>query len=103
MSGCVNCVWDAYREEVEAWAARRREEEAKLAGGATRGGDVMDGYLNGEEEVERARGMRGKGKRVKEKEEERLFEGVPVGIREFMGLEKRLREEREGRREMTGE
>lgn len=32
MSGCVNCVWDAYREEVEEWAARRKKREAKGRG-----------------------------------------------------------------------
>ena len=52
MSGCVNCVWDAYREEVEAWAGRRESP-----------GD----------------------------EGEDLWEGVPVGIREFMRTEKRLK------------
>ena len=28
MSGCVNCVWDAYREEVEEWAIASRKREA---------------------------------------------------------------------------
>ncbi|KAL9602779.1 MAG: hypothetical protein Q9219_001622 [cf. Caloplaca sp. 3 TL-2023] len=101
MSGCVNCVWDAYREEVEAWAVRRREAARQLGG---------------EEDVERrkAREMRGKGRRIPGVDgggvvgdmdevgrgvdvdnEAGLFEGVPVGIREFMATEKRLREKRE--------
>ncbi|KAI4138783.1 MAG: hypothetical protein L6R39_006612 [Caloplaca ligustica] len=110
MSGCVNCVWDAYREEVEAWAARRRAA-AKLAQG---GGE--------EEEMERkkARELRGRGRRmvggsgsaaggngsigdvdepvgsgVELDDERSLFEGVPVGIREFMATEKKLRERKE--------
>lgn len=29
MSGCVNCVWDVYREEVEEWASRKKEREMK--------------------------------------------------------------------------
>ncbi|KAL8728152.1 MAG: hypothetical protein Q9181_005444 [Wetmoreana brouardii] len=88
MSGCVNCVWDAYREEVEAWAARRREV-AKLAH------DVLGEDEEGEEK--KAREMRGRGKRMigEEGDEVALFEGVPVGIREFMATEKRLRERRE--------
>ena len=60
MSGCVNCVWDAYREEVEAWAAKMgRVKEERLAN-----------------------------------EGEELFKGVPVGIREFMATEKKLREKK---------
>ena len=94
MSGCVNCVWDAYREEVEAWAARRRAN-LTVAGGAE------------EVEKKKAREMRVKGKRsVGENEgsqgahagrvdDEVLFEGVPVGIREFMKTEKRLKQNRE--------
>ncbi|TVY88435.1 UPF0651 protein, mitochondrial, partial [Lachnellula willkommii] len=27
MSGCVNCVWDRYRDELEEWAAARKEAE----------------------------------------------------------------------------
>lgn len=74
MSGCVNCVWDAYREEMEAWAARWREREGMSA-------DARGvGELGGVQAV-----LDGEG----------LFQGVPVGIREFMALEKRLKE-REG-------
>ncbi|KAL8991653.1 MAG: hypothetical protein Q9169_007781 [Polycauliona sp. 2 TL-2023] len=94
MSGCVNCVWDAYREEVEAWAARRKENMS---------------MADGKEELEKkkAREMRGRGRRlvggIKGSQGEYaggeddavLFEGVPVGIREFMKTEKRLKEKRE--------
>lgn len=93
MSGCVNCVWDAYREEVEAWAMRRREA-ARLIGGEEE-----------EREKRKARKMRGRGKRkvdVDVDDEGSLFEGVPVGIREFMATEKRLREKREREERETG-
>lgn len=79
MSGCVNCVWDAYREEVEEWAAARRKREGEELqmrmdeGASDEGGSSLD--LGGVEGGE-------------------LFEGVPVGIREFMDTEKRLRERR---------
>lgn len=91
MSGCVNCVWDAYREEVEAWAGRRREA-AKLVGEEEEG------------EKRKAMMMRGRGRRKADQmergwsvddDEGALFEGVPVGIREFMATEKRLKEKRE--------
>lgn len=75
MSGCVNCVWDAYREEVEEWAARRRMVEAQEKG--------REGVAEGE------------GGDADEATSRELFEQVPVGIREFMALEKRLREVKE--------
>ena len=92
MSGCVNCVWDAYREEVEEWAARGRAEgktgviDARAAqgqGGGTTNTNDLDGL------------------RTKEFQSEGLFEGVPVGIREFMALEKKLRK-REVHKEVKG-
>ncbi|KAL9031330.1 MAG: hypothetical protein Q9196_000654 [Gyalolechia fulgens] len=89
MSGCVNCVWDAYREEVEAWAGRRTEAARHLRG---------NGVVEEEEGAKRkAREMRGRGRmKVGDVDDEgTLFEGVPVGIREFMATEKRLREKRE--------
>ncbi len=98
MSGCVNCVWDVYREEVEEWASRRKEREAKgtmrvTAGsegergrrvGAGGGKQTAVGDLDGMEQ-----GFDGV-----DLTDEGLFEGVPVGIREFMATEKRLKERR---------
>lgn len=90
MSGCVNCVWDAYREEVEEWAAARRkregEEQRRQMGVEGRSGD--EGAVGDLDEVGGFKGLDGVG------EEGELFEGVPVGIREFMNTEKRLRERR---------
>lgn len=31
MSGCVNCVWDLYRDEMETWATATAEAEQRLA------------------------------------------------------------------------
>lgn len=79
MSGCVNCVWDAYREEVEVWAANRR-------GGGDIGREVSgDGGVGN---------LDGSGYEGTEVGDEEMFKGVPVGIREFMNTEKRLRERR---------
>ncbi|ESZ97476.1 hypothetical protein SBOR_2165 [Sclerotinia borealis F-4128] len=86
MSGCVNCVWDSYRDEVEEWAAAKKEADRALRqerkkrdmrGAAEAATSVDDdGKENGDD----------------------LFEGVPVGIRAFMEQEKRLKEkhQREG-------
>lgn len=110
MSGCVNCVWDAYGEEVEEWAAARRRSDREQQRRATSGrkrvrsggvcgeggvwvvgvGDGGEGGGVGDsDEVGGLRGMDLDGD-----DEAGLFEGVPVGIREFMKTEKRLREKR---------
>lgn len=90
MSGCVNCVWDAYREEVEEWAARRRKWEAEDKRAVLMGvGQEVESSIGGLDGA----GVGG------ELDAAALFESVPVGIREFMALEKRLRfreREREG-------
>lgn len=96
MSGCVNCVWDLFRDELEEWAAKSAEARTKLeeqrrknkmSGGAMPGNvaQSMDedggGSDTGFERLE-SFGQPGAD----------LFEGIPVGIREFMKTEKKLKE-----------
>lgn len=94
MSGCVNCVWDAYREEVEEWAAarRKRDEEEQRRQMRVEGGGGDEGAVGDLDEVGGFRGLGSDGEGGEGTEEGGLFEGVPVGIREFMNTEKRLRE-----------
>lgn len=79
MSGCANCVWDTYREEVEEWAAKGNTSvlDARVSQGQA-------GETTGTEDLDRLR--------TSEFQSGGLFERVPVGIREFMALEKKLRE-----------
>lgn len=92
MSGCVNCVWDAYREEVEEWAAKERARGKTGVIGARVGQGHGEGITD-TNDLDRLR--------TKEFQSEGLFEGVPVGIREFMALEKKLRK-REVQDEVEG-
>ena len=95
MSGCVHCVWDIYREEVEEWAARRREKEKEgvmRAADSGRGRRKRGFKEGGWDDL----GSMGDGFEGVDLRQEGLFEEVPVGIREFMATEKRLRERREG-------
>ncbi len=105
MSGCVNCVWDAYREEVEEWAAaarRRKRSEGETERGAVSGRRRVGGGGGGggdEGGVGDLDGVGGfGGVDLRGEDGEGLFEGVPVGIREFMNTEKRLRERRAAER-----
>ncbi|KAM0254506.1 hypothetical protein ACHAQJ_006725 [Trichoderma viride] len=87
MSGCVNCVWDSYREDLEEWSMKKAESKARLkAGGSTMDAD------GGPSEATWAK------KISKDMWDEEAFQNVPVGIREFMKQEKKLKErhQREG-------
>jgi hypothetical protein len=86
MSGCVNCVWDRFRDELEDWAtasaeARKALQTQRAAAKAASDADgqaamSMDDDSGGSEtNWEEDTG------------EKDLFEGVPVGI------EKRLKEQ----------
>ncbi|OAX78093.1 hypothetical protein ACJ72_07603 [Emergomyces africanus] len=124
MSGCVHCVWDDYRDEVEEWAervkaARRKGEqkEGKRKGKGKRQKGIIVG--DGEEDVDVGE-MRYKPRKEVEsasmsmdddgggsetnwddgigagigEDGDDLFSGIPVGIREFMKTEKRLKEKK---------
>ncbi|KAL9102060.1 MAG: hypothetical protein Q9163_002740 [Psora crenata] len=94
MSGCVNCVWDAYREEVEEWAAERKRKEAGLMAAGLKDRERIRGDNSDEAGVQDSDGIAGMGAYddVSLDDEEGLFKDVPVGIKEFMKQEKRLRE-----------
>lgn len=82
MSGCVNCVWDQYRDELEEWAAK--SSEARMASAQHKGaesGVSMDDDGGGSE-TNWGTGLDGG----------ELFRDIPVGIREFMRTEKRLKQ-----------
>ncbi|UKZ87366.1 uncharacterized protein TrAFT101_003174 [Trichoderma asperellum] len=87
MSGCVNCVWDRYREDLEEWSMKKAEAKARLKAG----GSTMDADGGGSEAAWAS-------KISKDMWDEEAFQNVPVGIREFMKQEKKLKErhQREG-------
>lgn len=93
MSGCVNCVWDLYREELEEWSAKNAEAQGQLK---TR--DAAGIEADGVQTLPRVNVDVGANKIAKDMWDEDVFQNVPVGIREFMKQEKRLKEkhEREG-------
>ena len=80
MSGCVNCVWDQYRDDLEEWASRSAEARRKsmMSQGQDLGGS-MDDDGGGSETNWTSAGPD-------------LLADIPVGIREFMRNEKILKE-----------
>jgi hypothetical protein len=108
MSGCMHCVWDDYRDDIEDWANRLKEAQAKGANEGQMSTPKVDMHRP---EVAAASGSMdddGGGSEslwdapsstagtVSE-----LFADIPVGIREFMATEKRLRERKRARKEMS--
>jgi hypothetical protein len=111
MSGCVNCVWDRFRDELEEWAEKSAEARARLQAQRAKGqatGSMlaqpgMPGHVatsmnddggGSESNWTGADGMQSLGQAGGPD----LFANIPVGIREFMKTEKRLKEKhrREG-------
>jgi hypothetical protein len=125
MSGCVNCVWDVYREDLEEWAAKAAEARARMTaqgkavGGADErrlksfaaggGGGTGKGLQSGAGSMDDDGGGSetnwdsgigvdlGTGKQGAE-----LFADIPVGIREFMRTEKMLKEKHAREQAMAG-
>ncbi|TWU76036.1 hypothetical protein ED733_007283 [Metarhizium rileyi] len=87
MSGCVNCVWDQFREDMEEWSAKKMEAQRRLKTGS----GTMDADGGGSETNWDVPSV-GNDKIAKDFWDEEVYRSVPVGIREFMKQEKRLKE-----------
>ncbi|KAI1430548.1 oxidoreductase-like protein [Xylaria sp. CBS 124048] len=119
MSGCVNCVWDRYRDEMEEWAtASKLAEKALQAERARAAADAMASASTAESSPSSASptsmdddgggsetnwqigdtAKTDRPKIAKDFWDDDLYNNIPVGIREFMKHEKRLKEkhQREG-------
>ncbi|KAF5023213.1 hypothetical protein F66182_4721 [Fusarium sp. NRRL 66182] len=90
MSGCVNCVYDQYRDELEEWSLKNEEAQAALR--KVEGSVDSDG---GGSESNWSAPAVGKAKIAKDFWDEELYKSLPVGIREFMKTEKQLKERHE--------
>ncbi|KAI9840290.1 MAG: hypothetical protein M1837_001777 [Sclerophora amabilis] len=102
MSGCVNCVWDRFGDELEEWAAKSGEARARLAQAREKGRREGTGLMAVEDGTPRhvATSMDDDGGGSESNWGFGQSDGiggdllgsVPVGIREFMRTEKRLKE-----------
>lgn len=97
MSGCMNCVWDLYRDEMEEWAQKTAQARAALQaqrepGKAT---GTMVASQRTPSHVATSMDDDGGGSQtnwVVEASPDHLFDDIPVGIREFMKTEKKLKQ-----------
>ncbi|KAI2466301.1 oxidoreductase-like protein [Annulohypoxylon bovei var. microspora] len=116
MSGCVNCVWDRFRDDMEEWAAAStRAEQALQAQKGPTPEKVPDVVKGVEERMPGRAGpasvvsmdddgggsetnwqtdfkVASQPKIAKDFWDDDLYKNVPVGIREFMKQEKKLKE-----------
>lgn len=97
MSGCVHCVWDDFRDEMEEWAGRVAQAKAK--GGPLKGTADMRATPRAEVgSASQSMDEDGGGSDANwepPSQEEDLFGNIPVGIKEFMKTEKKLRTRRQ--------
>ncbi|KAJ5734238.1 hypothetical protein N7493_003024 [Penicillium malachiteum] len=99
MSGCVHCVWDDFRDEMEEWAGRVAQAKAK--GGSEKGAKDMRTAPRAEvDSASLSMDDDGGGSEANwpaPSQDEDLFANIPVGIREFMKTEKKLRDQKQTR------
>lgn len=100
MSGCVNCVWDLYRDDMEEWAAKSAEARAKLQA-LRSSGDATGTMLTKPgtpSHVATSMDDDGGGSdtnwanATSPGADGDMFADIPVGIREFMKTEKMLKQ-----------
>ncbi|KAI9044213.1 oxidoreductase-like domain-containing protein [Aspergillus affinis] len=94
MSGCVHCVWDDFRDDMEDWAARLEQARAKT----TTPSPAKEMRHTPRSEVKSASTSMdddGGGSETNwpvSDHTEDVFANIPVGIREFMKTEKKLKQ-----------
>lgn len=97
MSGCVNCVWDIFREELEEWATANakaqkalRKLEGKHLKTSKKAINVTDQFLETTSTDDDA------GRAMVDIDMWEGFEDIPIGIRAFMETEKEIKSRRIG-------
>ncbi|CAK9440987.1 uncharacterized protein LODBEIA_P48560 [Lodderomyces beijingensis] len=105
MSGCINCVWELFEEDLKEWSEKREEAASKLVAAGPAGGRWPEHFHAPLKLLDRAHYPES----LKDKSDDELFGGakghqgsskaeedekwgdVPVSIRVFAATEKRLK------------
>lgn len=103
MSGCVHCVWDDYRDDMEEWAARVEQAYTKAKAKSpekdmrqARRPEVDSSSMSMDDD---GGGSETNWELPASNDGDDLFAGIPVGIREFMKTQKMLREKHQKEKE----
>ncbi|KAF1842093.1 uncharacterized protein K460DRAFT_409520 [Cucurbitaria berberidis CBS 394.84] len=97
MSGCVNCVWDFYRDDMEEWAEKSAQARAAMQAQRQKGEGTGSMVAGSGQPSHVAVSMDDDGggsetNWIAGAEQAHLFDDIPVGIREFMRTEKKLKQ-----------
>ncbi|KAI4921812.1 hypothetical protein J4E90_000239 [Alternaria incomplexa] len=100
MSGCVNCVWDMYRDEMEEWAEKSAQARAAMQAqrqegkgtGSMVAGDTSPSHVATSMDDDGGGSETNWDTGIDDAEKDKLFDDIPVGIREFMRTEKKLKQ-----------
>lgn len=100
MSGCVNCVWDLYREDLEEWSAKSAAAREQLQAQGSSGSATDTGSQESKTPSKPRASSKNDGGEsdnawvsdpATSGNEEDLLGNIPVGMREFMRMEKALK------------
>lgn len=101
MSGCINCVWELYNDDVKEWNAKRKEAAEKLS----KKGGVWPADFHPPVQFLKPENLPGEFARpdsdARKLEENEAWGNVPVLIRVFAEMEKKMREKRKQREAAT--
>lgn len=84
MSGCINCVWELYKDELEEWRAKRSEAKRRLLNDPKYRGESWPTDF----------GDKPKSSEAIEAGEENEWQDMDVTIRVFVETEKKLRKKK---------
>lgn len=93
MSGCVHCVWDDFRDDMEDWAGRLEQARTRAMPQAPTA-DLRQGPRAEVDSASTSMDDDGGGSDTNwsiPEQSEDIFAHIPVGIREFMKTEKKLK------------
>lgn len=91
MSGCINCVWELFNEDVKEWNEKRKKAAQSLRKKGGRWPENFDAPVLMLAEENLPESLTKKKVDVKSTEEE-AWGGVPVSIRVFAELERKMKE-----------